>query len=854
MWSLNRNKLFGSTSYIYTYIRNIMAAVTDSQQGSAPNGTSDISQRKYLPPGKCGESDDPVNETKRKPAHKVRHVRTRDIADFEIGSFKRWLHFQLSRLDALGSRKTQSRTGRSSMKDIDMDLQPCLEDVLDLFNESDAEGNFKLEGGSAVKTKAYDAIMKELTSYADTADEQSRYGHFVKMSNMAFEVLSSMKMHKSKPAPAFDSENAVMFMVNHPTQMYTVYKDETYCQSPSILLGYKKDVQKVYPQASLDSVPLPELVTEGPSRPLTWSQALVFAEMESEPEALTAPPHSYAARILAERQSVLRESESGSRRSSSARDGDSSSLEEAGIAKRAGDYPSDQRPSKKRKTDSDVTQDRKIKCNIIYEITDEIRRLADIGAESMCACYGRDHVLGFVLTGSMLNLWIFDHEGPIQLIGFDFIQDFPHFLLLLYVLQRFNPEDFGFLPGFDECPAANEATYSMDLTSAWIFEDGLRRQVKLEGIRGEGIPHRYGLDGRSTGVRFGTATITEPGRHDEIRKVALKLSWKDTPRPTEREFIDEARKRICSSIHATKDAADPRNFLPEILAERKYTEFDTSIIRDAVLLDPTHHAKSKASRYPYMIVMPRYEPIHTLAKDSGFPLLNAFLALVYCHAVLWSLGIQHGDISDRNLMVDPVTGHPKLCDYDLSHFEGEILPECLFSNTGTWTFMAIELLTPQAMDGHVKRVYRHEVESFLAVLVWILLRYEDGQLLRDPPLSEWSSPSYYACGRNRQATYRLLPTKRKPGWLSSDIWQALLFAILKLKKLQRDVDDLQDKMYAKNSGLKMLSDEHELSPEDVRRWEELNDMGFVREVLNWRFFELQTDGPKWESLMTKLLL
>src|SRR4051812_39327916 len=111
-----------------------------------------------------------------------------------------------------------------------------------------------------------------------------------------------MKVHNSKPAPAFDSENAVMFMVNHPTRMYSVYKGETYCQSPSILLGYKKDIQQVHPQASLDSVPLHELVTKRPSRPLAWSQALVFAEMESEPEALTAPPRSYAARVLAERQ------------------------------------------------------------------------------------------------------------------------------------------------------------------------------------------------------------------------------------------------------------------------------------------------------------------------------------------------------------------------------------------------------------------------------------------------------------------------------------------------------------------------------------------------------------------------
>ncbi|KAF9561885.1 hypothetical protein CPC08DRAFT_761804 [Agrocybe pediades] len=367
--------------------------VTDSQQGSALNGTSVISQRKYLPPGKCDECDDPINEKKRKIVQTMA-----SLPAFSIRCF---------------GQSPNAEPERTTL----YEGQPCLEDILDLFSERDSDGNFKLEGGSAVKTKAYCAIMEELASCVATADEQSRYEYFVKVSNMAFEILSSMKTQNSKPAPTFDRENAVMFMVNHPTRMYSVYKGETYCQSPSILLGYKKDIQEVYPQASLDPVPL----------------------------SLTAPPRSYAARVLTERQSVLRDSESGSRGSSSTQDGDSP-LEEADIVKRPADYTSDQRPSKKRKTDSDVTQDREIPCNITGDVTDEIRKLADIAAEAMCNCYGRDHVLGFVLTGSTLNVWIFDHEGPIQLMGFDFIQDFPYFLLLLYVLQRFTPEDFGFLP------------------------------------------------------------------------------------------------------------------------------------------------------------------------------------------------------------------------------------------------------------------------------------------------------------------------------------------------------------------------------------------------------------------------
>ncbi|KAF9561886.1 hypothetical protein CPC08DRAFT_604310, partial [Agrocybe pediades] len=118
------------------------------------------------------------------------------------------------------------------------------------------------------------------------------------------------------------------------------------------------------------------------------------------------------------------------------------------------------------------------------------------------------------------------------------------------------------------------------------------------------------------------------------------------------------------------------------------------------------------------------------------------------HAVLWSLGIEHGDISDGNLMIDPSTGFPKLCDFDLSHFEDDTRPSG-FSNTGTWAFMAAELLTERAMEGFIKRRYRHEVESFVSVIVWLLLRYENGRLISNPPLSEWDSTSYEICAAKR---------------------------------------------------------------------------------------------------------
>ncbi|KAG1768862.1 hypothetical protein EDD22DRAFT_213758, partial [Suillus occidentalis] len=58
--------------------------------------------------------------------------------------------------------------------------------------------------------------------------------------------------------------------------------------------------------------------------------------------------------------------------------------------------------------------------------------------------------------------------------------------------------------------------------------------------------------------------------------------------------------------------------------------------------------------------------------------------------------------------------------------------------TGTVPFMTIKLLTKNAIEGKVKHLYRHDAESFLWVLTWVSLRYQEGQLLRKGrPLDEW---------------------------------------------------------------------------------------------------------------------
>jgi serine/threonine protein kinase len=79
--------------------------------------------------------------------------------------------------------------------------------------------------------------------------------------------------------------------------------------------------------------------------------------------------------------------------------------------------------------------------------------------------------------------------------------------------------------------------------------------------------------------------------------------------------------------------------------------------------------------------------------------------------------ILHRDISENNIIIaeSPVEGAPKgrLIDLDLA----KELDSGARHRTGTMRFMAIEVLEG---NGHT---YRHDLESFLYVFIWMCIRY-----------------------------------------------------------------------------------------------------------------------------------
>lgn len=204
--------------------------------------------------------------------------------------------------------------------------------------------------------------------------------------------------------------------------------------------------------------------------------------------------------------------------------------------------------------------------------------------------------------------------------GFDFLKTPQYLVLFLFALQRFTSEQWGTLDDFVEMK--DNQSFSVDLTAIWEGEKVDRQDVKFTGKKDDITKPRYGLNGRGTGVLYGTVGAPDSGNQ---QRVAIKLSWAEKSRNQEKEFIDRAKE----AFHDIT-VENPCDYLPTILAAKEYPQFQTAPIRRAVLTDEAlDNYPCKANRLPRLVAMPQYQPITTLTTDWN-KFLVAFFALFYC--------------------------------------------------------------------------------------------------------------------------------------------------------------------------------------------------------------------------------
>ncbi|KAG2067170.1 hypothetical protein BDR04DRAFT_1105526 [Suillus decipiens] len=214
----------------------------------------------------------------------------------------------------------------------------------------------------------------------------------------------------------------------------------------------------------------------------------------------------------------------------------------------------------------------------------------------------------------------------------------------------------------------------------------------------------------------------------------LLCGFEERPSSEKSKLLQDSLKAVLEICHNTPEITDN---LTELTSTGK-------IRKSLGIQDPDGE---RGSRVLYIIVFRKLVPITSLSGDE---FLSAWWQVVLCHHTLWKHNVQHRDISPSNIMVYWLNGQwiGVLNDYDLSSIEcdGPSGKE----RTGTVPFMAIDLLTKNAIPGKVTHLYRHDAESLVWVLIWVCLRYQGGKLMSNGRLlDDWLKVDAKGCKKKK---------------------------------------------------------------------------------------------------------
>ncbi|KAJ7592597.1 hypothetical protein C8J56DRAFT_479527 [Mycena floridula] len=300
-----------------------------------------------------------------------------------------------------------------------------------------------------------------------------------------------------------------------------------------------------------------------------------------------------------------------------------------------------------------------------------------------------NHAIGLVLEDEQLSLWWHDRESTIQSFAIDLTSELPRLVVLIILFQRFSETDWGSSGLYSESPDGT--------TSIKVAERSFSATFRPSDLR----------------TRHGKGTLAVPVSESGCdSKFFMKASFNDPGIPSEAETI--------AKCHSLAEAdSNVLDHLPSVVVSQNFPDSSTCKMRNLLGL-PSHK--------PKLLQILVFDWLEAITSLKGERFWVAFWEIIRCHFLLWQKGLQHGDISVNNLMFNPLTEKGILNDYDLALFVlDQPSPSPRRTPTGTMPFMALELLTKKGWNGDVRRLYRHDLESFAWVLLWICAHFRDGK-------------------------------------------------------------------------------------------------------------------------------
>ncbi|KAG1730207.1 hypothetical protein EDB19DRAFT_2011946 [Suillus lakei] len=613
----------------------------------------------------------------------------RDVQDFEKCEADIMLQELLA--GCTGPSQSLSAIEKSTL------LQNSLKAVMPICNE----------GAVAQEIKGH------LTNFCDIEPKTATYAPFVRAANCALRELSELKIHG---IPEFEDDDKTNILL-HVNDTMPIYQDHQGRQSKR-----KPDVVVVSHQTALgENKQKSQAVTETACKPpkdnFQWtdvrSTLLEFKRPQKHlPHPLSAYKTDYVVPAPSAQYMKYVKDADATPAGSTLPTGSAQTPHGASNELR----PSSQQLSrgvKRKRAGNKENQTKDQEPNNTHPVVQNGLYVAEMFAAHIT----RLHVISFIVNNDYIYVWFFDRKNVIQSTAINFVQDLPRLLVLLLIMQRMRYDQWGLNPVFEPEPGF----------SGEVMVEDTQIDLELDLKSAECITH-FGIRGRATTVfpvksKALSGLRRDPSFLNESPELVAKLFWPEETRQSEPDILDEGH-------------------VPELVWFYKFKGTSTSRIRIALGLKDAKQAK-QGNRVMYILVFRKLIPITTL---SGKEFLAAWWQIVKCHHALWKGGVFHRDVSPSNLMGYRLRGQfiGVLNDYDLSSFQRDSpsSPE----RTGTVPFMAVDLLTLEAIQGKVEHVYAHDAESFIWVLTWVCLRYEGGNLLsQNRPLDEWLKSGAIRC-------------------------------------------------------------------------------------------------------------
>lgn len=340
---------------------------------------------------------------------------------------------------------------------------------------------------------------------------------------------------------------------------------------------------------------------------------------------------------------------------------------------------------------------------------------------------------GFLIRGSLTELWVFDRSGLYCGHPFDIQRRFVQFLSVLSSYQRMTDLELG-----------KSNIIEMDTGGRYLL---LENNVAIPSLG------KLYLEGQPIACRtdlVGTGTTCYRARPPDSKqwKHVVKFKWRWARERPEDELLNLAiSKGVWGAVsldyyQEVEETANLRRGL-RWGTHRKFARLHgrgqqaTSNTHDGVV----EHTEETDNFFQNRILTctvtsPIGRPLHTF--QSRLELLQVFRDTITCHRSLYNDGgILHRDVSHGNMIIldGQEQGKPRgiLIDLDSAiNLDDEGEENQTGNITGTRPFMAIGVLKREC------HTYRHDLESFLYVFLWTVITNHKDSVPETSKLRRWS--------------------------------------------------------------------------------------------------------------------